>query len=329
MRQLLRRGLWLTVANWPVVAMQWLAEAVFQACLALPVFGVAVVGAMVFAGRLPELLSGDTRALLAMLVTALLNQPVALTVFAVAFGLALVAGSTLLIAVKAGSLSVLVQADAVGASWTPRAWRTATLRQLRTFSFPIFWTGTRLRFRRFLQLAAWLSLAYALVGALYVVGIVVGYRWVDEGRWHDIWTRAVAASTVLLFLAITAVNVFYLLMQIALANEPIGLRVALRQVRGFVRARAGVLTALFLAVSFGLALAWVASAVLWTGVGLVAVLPVVGIAMVPLQLVGWVVRGVVFEFITVVAMSVYVSLYRDFHGRTLSPHHDEAPASRP
>ena len=329
MRQLLTRGLLLTVANWPVVAMQWLAEAVFQACLALPVFGVAVVGAMVFAGRLPELLSGDTRALLAMLVTALINQPVTLTVFAVAFGLALLGGSTLLIAVKAGSLSVLVQADAVGATSTPSGWRMTTLRQLRTFSVPLFWAGMRLRGRRFLQLAAWLALVYALVGTLYVVGIVTGYQWADEGRWHDLWTRAVAASTVLLFLAVTAVNVFYLLMQIALASEPIGLRLALRRVRGFVRARVGVLTALFLAVSFGLALAWIASAVLWTGVGLVAVLPVVGIAMVPLQLVGWAVRGVVFEFITVVAMSVYVALYRDFYGRNPGPEHVDGPILRP
>ena len=58
--------------------------------------------------------------------------------------------------------------------------------------------------------------------------------------------------------------------------------------------------------------AWLASALAWSGVGLIAFVPLVGLAVFPLQIAALLLRGLVFEFIGLTAMGAYVTLYRRF-----------------
>jgi hypothetical protein len=52
-----------------------------------------------------------------------------------------------------------------------------------------------------------------------------------------------------------------------------------------------------------------ASALAWSGVGLIAFVPLIGLAVIPLQLAALVVRGLVFEYLGLTALGAYVTLY--------------------
>ena len=53
-----------------------------------------------------------------------------------------------------------------------------------------------------------------------------------------------------------------------------------------------------------------ASALAWSGVGLIAFVPLVGLAVFPLQLAALLVRGLVFEYLGLTALGAYLTLYR-------------------
>ena len=63
-----------------------------------------------------------------------------------------------------------------------------------------------------------------------------------------------------------------------------------------------VVVALVVAATF-------ASALAWSGVGLIAFVPLVGLAVFPLQLAALLVRGLVFEYLGLTALGAYVTLY--------------------
>jgi hypothetical protein len=78
----------------------------------------------------------------------------------------------------------------------------------------------------------------------------------------------------------------------------------------FIRSAFLELGGVFL-VTFGMVVAaTLASALAWSGVGLIAFVPLVGIAVFPLQIAALLVRGLVFEYIGLTAMGAYVTLYR-------------------
>src|SRR5215831_3776621 len=106
------------------------------------------------------------------------------------------------------------------------------------------------------------------------------------------------------------VNFVYLLMQIAIAADTLRFTEALRAVAGFMRGEFRLLAQIFLvvlAVEMG---ATLVSALAWSGLGLIAFVPLVGIAVIPLQLVALAVRGLAFAYIGLTAASAYLALYR-------------------
>mgnify|MGYP003705153543 CR=1 FL=1 len=58
-----------------------------------------------------------------------------------------------------------------------------------------------------------------------------------------------------------------------------------------------------------LVVATLVSALAWSTLGLVAFVPLIGLAVVPLQVVAQVVRGLVFEYVGLTAMGAYITLY--------------------
>ena len=61
--------------------------------------------------------------------------------------------------------------------------------------------------------------------------------------------------------------------------------------------------------------ATLASALAWSGVGLIAFVPLVGLAVFPLQLAALLVRGIVFEYLGLTALGAYVTLYQGYVAR--------------
>ena len=118
-----------------------------------------------------------------------------------------------------------------------------------------------------------LFLAYAVTAGLYVAFVVYGYR-AASGVIGVVGITFVAAiAAVVLIVWITLINFVYLLMQIAMAADNLGLGDAFRAVVGFVRAEFRVLAQVFLVI-LGLEVgATLVSALAWSGLLIPAALP--------------------------------------------------------
>ena len=77
----------------------------------------------------------------------------------------------------------------------------------------------------------------------------------------------------------------------------------------FIRAEFRRVAAVFVVVLVLVIAATFASALAWSGVGLIAFVPLVGLAVFPLQMAALVVRGLVFQFLGLTSLGAYVTLY--------------------
>jgi hypothetical protein len=310
LKLLLKRGGLLAAANWPVVAIQFAAQTTFQVLLAVPIIGAAVLVAVLLGGDLANLLQGSMRDIFTTITDALMSEPFALVAFITSFLIALIGGSILMFLIKGGTVTVMLAAnDRVGPIESEPLTLTG-VSQAAAFSIPRFIDGCGRLFRPYLRLGIWLMVAYALTAAGYLAFIVYGYRAAGGGVLFIGWTVLAAIATVGLFLWITAVNLVYLLLQIALAAGSASVGDALRSILRFARAEFRELGAIFLVVFGMVVAAWLASALAWSGVGLIAFVPMVGLAVFPLQIAALLLRGLVFEYIGLTAMGAYVTLYR-------------------
>ncbi len=327
LKLLLKRGALLVTANWPVVAIQFAARTTFQVLLAVPVIGAAVLVAILLGGDLGNLLQGSLQDMAQTIAGALGSEPVAMTAFVVAFGVVLLGGSVFMFLVKGGTMSVLVAAEAGTEAIERQPLTFGMLRAASRFTTPRFLEGCSRYFGRYLALGLGLTLVYGLTAAGYVTFVTAGYRSAGDRFLFLGWTVAVILMTVLLVAWVTFVNLIYLLMQVAVVAGDCGLGTAAVTVTRFVRAEyreIGGVVAVALAMVVA---ATVASALAWSGVGLIAFVPVVGLAVVPLQAAALLVRGLVFEYITLTALGAYLSLFHRHAGTwKASPSDDDGGA---
>ena len=315
LKLLLKRGGLLTAANWPVVAIQFVAETTFQVLLAVPVIGAAILVAVLLGGDLSSLLQGSTREIFTTIANALMSEPVALVAFIASFGIVLVGGSVLMFLVKGGVVDAMLAGDAQAGPIEREALTLAHLREGACFRVEAFVAACGRLFRRYLVLGIALMITYGLSGAAYLAFIVYGYRAAGEVGFVIEWTLIAALSAVALVLWITAVNLVYLLLQIVTAIDDVPFGQAVRSVARFIRSEFFELGGVFLVVFLMVIGATFASALAWSGVGLIAFVPLVGLAVFPLQIAALVMRGLVFEYIGLTAMGAYIHLYRQYAAR--------------
>lgn len=307
---LLKRGALLAAANWPAVVIQFVAQMTFQVLLAVPIVGAAVLVAVLLGADLANLLQGSMRDIFTTIAGALMSEPIALIAFVAAFAIVLLGGSVLMFLIKGGTVQVMIAAnDGVGPIESePLTY--ATVRHATKFTVERFVAGCALLFPRYLILGLGLMAVYGLSAGVYLAFIVYGYRAVESQGFALGWTFIAALSAIALVLWITAVNLIYLLLQIATASGDVNLRDALRGVAEFVRTEFLEVGGVFLVVFAMVVAAMFASALAWSGVGLIAFVPLVGLAVFPLQIAALLLRGLVFEYIGLTAMGAYVTLYR-------------------
>jgi hypothetical protein len=315
LKLLLKRGALLAAANWQVVAMQFVAQTTFQVLLAVPVVGAAILVATTLGADLANLLQGGIRDMVSAVANALVAEPVALAAFVAAFAIALLGGSALMFLVKGGTIDVLRAASEVSGHLERDPLTFELLRSASRFTLPRYMDGCRRLFPRFVALGFALMVVYALSAGGYLAFVVFGYR-AAGGRVLVIgWTFVAAAAAGALVLWLTAVNLVYLLLQIAMAVDDVPPGQACRGVARFVRAEFRDLGGIFLVVLTMVIGATIASALAWSGVGLVAFVPLVGLAVFPLQIVALLMRGLVFEYIGLTALGAYLTLYRQYAAR--------------
>jgi hypothetical protein len=310
LKLLLKRGALLAAANWQTVAIQFAAQTVFQALLAVPVVGAAILMAVLLGADLANLLDGGLQEIMGAIAAALTAEPVALGAFAASFAIALTGGSLFMFLVKGGTMHVLMLANDVAGDVERDAVTLESLRPAAAFTMERFQTGCSKLFRRYLALGVMLTFVYGLSVAGCFAFIVFGYRAVGGRDFVIGWAFLAAVSAVVLVLWITVVNLLYLLLQIAVAVEDVGIADACRAVARFVGAEFRDLGGVFLVVLALVVGATLASALAWSGVGLVAFIPLVGLAVFPMQILALVLRGLAFEYIGLTSVGAYLTLYR-------------------
>ena len=118
-----------------------------------------------------------------------------------------------------------------------------------------------------------------------------------------------ALAAALLAAWMTIVNMLYLLLQIAIAVEGVGVADGCRAAVRFIRAEFRELAGVFAIVVVLVVAATFASALAWSGFGLIAFVPLVGLAVFPLQLAALLLRGLAFEYLGLTALGAYLTLY--------------------
>jgi hypothetical protein len=306
----LKRGALIAAANWPLVAIQFIAEATLKLLLAVPVIGGLFLVVLLLGGELEDLLAGDLRDIVAAVFASLRANPVAFAAFALAFLLVLLGGSALTFIVKAGTVALLADAEATAGPIERPPLRLEALRRANRVHIEPFLDNCKRCWRRYLRLGGCLLIAYMLTAAAYLAFIVGGYALAENTPVLLGWTIVAALASSALVVWITLINLVYLLIQMVIAVEDVSVRNAAQRVIAFIKAALREIAAIFGVVLVLVALATVASVLATAGLGLIAFVPLVGLAVVPLQVAAWLLRGFVFQYLALTALGGYLAQYR-------------------
>jgi hypothetical protein len=309
----IKRGALLAAANWPVTLIQASADSLFKLLLAAPVIGGIFLVALSIGSEPSALISLEWRQMAATIVASLIARPVVLTsvflaVVVVAFG-----GSLFIFLVKAGTVATLVHSDREAAAIEEPPLRLSEVARASRFSVDGYIASARALFPRFARLGFILMGVYVVSGLAFLVLVV--RRDPGEG-----WSLT-ALLTLAFVLWITVVNLMYLLVQIVVAADDCSVATAVRRVAVFLRRKRGDVGRVFLLVLALILGATGASVLATAALGLVAFVPFLGLAALPLQLLAWLLRGLVFQYLGLTSVGAYLRLYRSSTTRTIL--HDE------
>jgi len=304
----LKRGALVAAANWPITFIQAIADSIFKLLMAVPLIGGIFLVAVVVGDEPVTLLTLEWRDLAATIVSALLSHPLVLALFILAMGVVTIGGSLFVFLVKGGTVSILVRGerDATAIEVPPLHWSVVTTAS--TFSVEAFIESAQGLFPRYAKLGILLMAIYVLSGGVYL-GLVMASR--AAGSYYG----APALVTAMFVAWITAVNLVYLLVQIAIAADDCGVGAALRRVGIFLRRNGRTVFGVFIVILAMVVLATGASIVATAALGVISFVPFLGpflgLAVLPLQIVAWVLRELVFQYIGLASIGAYVKLYRE------------------
>ncbi len=251
------------------------------------------------------------------LAAALFAQPAALVAFLLALLIVVTGGSALVFIVKGGTVAMLVDAEqsAGPIDGTPVRW--TALERFARFSIERFTAACARLFRRYLALGALLAAVYATSAGVYLLAVLGGFRALRPGSELTQFALTLSASTALV-VWITLINLVDLMAQMVIAATDRGVWSALREVLGFFRAEFRAIAGVFALVLLLVVLATAASIALTAGLGLIAFVPLAGLAVLPLQLFAWFLRNLVFQYLGLTALAAYLNVYRSYRAGSAS-----------
>ena len=300
----LKRGALVAAANWPVIIVQVVADSLFKALIAMPLVGGIFLVAIVVGAEPGMLLSLGWRELTATIIASLTSRPVVLLAFLASLAIVAVGGSFFVFLVKGGTVGILVRGEWIAGPIERPPLHVHTVARASAFSIEAFIEAARRLFPRYARLGVMLMAVYLASAAAYLLA-VLARRGAADGL-------AITAVVTGAFVAwITVVNLVYLLMQLVIAADDCSVASAARRVAAFVRRQFVQVAAVFVVVLGLVVFATGASLLATAALGLIAFVPLVGLAVLPLQLIAWVFRGLVFQYIGLASAGAYLTLYRD------------------
>jgi hypothetical protein len=206
----------MTAANWPLVAVEFVADTLYKAALGVPVVGGAVMVAALVGNDLSSMLSEGLRAGAGLVLASLFDAPIALFTFVLALAVMGIGGAVLQFLVKAGTLAVLARAERRASDELHAgSLRFELMRRAHAFDIDIFLAGVRQFGRRYVVLGVWLIVGYAVLGGGYAALLVSTYHVAARTEWISAFPLALLVATSALVALIALINLLYLLLRAA------------------------------------------------------------------------------------------------------------------
>jgi hypothetical protein len=253
------------------------------------------------------------------IISALTASPAALAAFVASSLVVLLGGSTITFMVKGGTVALLAEAERTAGPIERPPLQLQALRRASVVAIDPFLDGCARLWRRYLRIGCGLLLVYGLTAAAYLAFVFRGYALAANSAILLVWTAAAALASSALIVWITLINFFYLMTQMVVAIEDVSVRTGVRLALRFVWGHLREVAAVFGVVLVLVIVATVASILATAGLGLIAFVPLAGLAVLPLQLAAWLVRGIVFEYLALAALGAYLSHYRWYQHAAESP----------
>jgi hypothetical protein len=300
-KDLLKRGALVAAANWPVAIVQATSDSLFKLLVAAPLIGGVFLVALVVGAEPIALMSLEWRQLAMTIASTLLVRPTVLAAWLSALAVVLAGGSLFVFLVKGGTVGTLARGERDAGPIERPPLMPESFARASAFSVDVFIECARNLFPRYARLGFVLMGVYLLSGSAYLTTLArtAGTSW------------GVAALLTAAFVSwITVVNLFYLLTQIVIAADDCSVGTAAMRVVTLLRRRTRAVGGVFLVV-LGLVVLASGASVLATGaLWLVGFVPFFGLTVLPLQLVAWVLRGLVFQFIALASVGAYLKIHR-------------------
>jgi len=305
LKRVLKRGALVAAANWPVILAQSAADALFKLLIAAPLVGGVVLATLVIGADISALSTGDWRLLAAELVTSLLQHRIVLLAFVLSLAIVVMGGSLFVFLMKAGSIGVLVKGERQAGAVEDPPLQLEVVATAASFSIELFVDSARALFPRYARLGLVLMAVYAVSASTFAATLV----WVPliSESWG--YTSLITLAFVLWT---TLVNLIYLLVQIVIAVDDCTVMAAARRVMTFLRHERRGVAAVFGVILAMILLATGASLLAMFALGLIFLVPLVGFAAIPLNLLAFLLRALVFQYIELSSISAYLTLYRGF-----------------
>ena len=307
LKSTLKRGALIAAANWQVIVIQAITDSLFKMLFVIPLVGGVFLVALVLGTEPNALITLEWREMAATTIGALLSQPIVLAAFLLAVAIVGVGGSVLVFVVKAGTVAVLVRSERETDRIEEPPLHLDPIIRAGRFSVDFFIQASGALFPRYARLGFALMAVY-FASAVAYMALVAASRMAGES-----WGMT-ALFTVTFVAWITIVNLIYVLVQIVIAADDCSIASAMRRVAAFLRHERRIVTRVFIVVLVLIATATGASLVAAGLLSLIAFVPFVGLAVLPLQLLAWVLRALVFQYIGLTSIGAYVMLYRRFGG---------------
>src|SRR5262245_30513979 len=250
-------------------------------------------------------MSQDWREVATTIVASLLSRPLVLTAWIASLGVVIAGASLFVFLIKGGAVAIMVRGERkAGPVEQPPLLLPDVIATASALSVDQFVESARALFPRFARLGLALMGVYLASGAIYVIVVSAS------------WSAGLLVAFTVVFVAwITIVNFLYLLMQIVIVADDCSIMSAFPRVSAFLRRERRLVAAVFLVVLALVLCATSASLVATAALGLIAFIPLFGLTVLPLQLLAWMLRDIVFQYIGLSSIAAYVTLYRD-HART-------------
>jgi hypothetical protein len=311
LRAALERGALVTAANWPVVLIDFALESFYKLALTVPAIGGALMVTALIGTDMGAVVGEGIRSTMDLVLGSLSTAPVALFTFLTAMGLVAFGGAVIVFALKAGTFSVLVAAERRLGDEEDLRFDRDRLLEASAYRLESVYRDTRRFGGRMVVLTVWLSGAYLVIGlgSLAAMSLAVSLA---AAQWDAVWPLVIVGATSLAVIALAAVNLTYDLLRVIVLTDDCRTRVAAARLRQFVTRDARQVLGLFSVISGVTILATAVSVLATAGLTLIAWVPLLSLAIVPIQAAAWIVRGLIFQAMALTALSAYQTQYRRF-----------------